>query len=161
MIIRNEQSRLKNLLENLLSFHSNQTLSKKAKQSIYIEKRINVTYDALDLEHLNKIISLKNFSECLKKFAIGRFGYGNKWNEVWAVFSPRDGKSIFNTRLVESYHQHFAENPPGCQKIPLTKAFVSHFRDLSFAPSSLPIRQIFVDIEFNFFLNKHCNHFGF
>ena len=119
-------------------------------QSIQITNRLWLKYDSKDKEYLNKLIKLH---ECLNDES-NKIESTSKWIQAYAVLAAqRNGKSVFNTDLVKSYNQHFADTPYKCTQVPLDKGFVSHHRDVPLIDSGIDFKNVIIDLE-NYYFQK-------
>ena len=145
-MVLNKDTYSNELITKLAAFYSNESIDKNRNQSIQITKRLWLNYHSEDREYLNKLIKLH---ECLNdELNNTELRISSKWIQPYAVLADqRNGKSVFNTDMVKSYNQHFADTPYKCTQVPLEKGFVSHHRDVPLIDSGVAFKNVIIDLE--------------
>lgn len=85
-----------------------------------------------DFDKISEIIELQDMIKCFNATIVNSGKFESIWNVPFALLiNNRWGKSLFNTNLTVTYHQHGADLERGTRKVrlPIEKGFVNHFRE--------------------------------
>jgi hypothetical protein len=147
-------------LNGILNLNENSRSVKYENYGRYISYIINKENQNL----LSKFQTLIPIVKCLNETFMKKSRFNYKFNNVYASkISIRDGKSIFDTNLVQAVNQHWADSlSPGSIRynVPFTVAFVSHIRDEleNFVNhQSYPFEFLRFDFEYYLFLLSIAN----
>jgi len=142
-------------LQNYEPFIQNIFKLNEIKKSLKIpyELENRYLYYTMRPRHAKMISTIFDFQplvRCLNQSITHNKNFSQMWNKIYAsVMNMREGKSIFNSDLTESVHQHSASNTIGfsyCRTVPLEFGYVSHMRDLI---TGFFINQVY---DFDFFI---------
>jgi hypothetical protein len=148
------------LLNSILNLTINSTQVKYQNYGKFVDYYLKKENQKLLTSFQNLIPIVK----CLNDTYMKKTRFNAKFNNMYASkMNMRDGKSIFNTDLVQSVNQHWANNrSPGSKgiNVPIADGFVSHIRDdlhIFVYKQSYPFEFLQFDFEYYLFLLSVSN----